>query len=146
MNAFHLAIPVTDLEHTRSFYGDLLGCAEGRTSPTWIDWNFFGHQLTTHLVKQPTVTQDVSLVDGKEVPCRHFGMVLPWDQWHSLKETLVNHGIDFIIKPYIRFQGEIGEQATMFLSDPSGNVLEFKSFRDMSQLFAPYPSPETQYV
>ncbi len=135
---FHLAIPVKDLQSTREFYGQVLGLEEGRASDEWIDWNFFGHQLTTHLSDEAKFKVAANAVDGKAVPCRHFGVVLAWDDWHALKERLeaeVN-AIKFIIKPYIRFKGEIGEQATMFFLDPSGNALEFKSFQDISRLFA----------
>ena len=136
LQPFHLAIPVKDLQSTRAFYGQVLKLEEGRASDEWIDWNFFGHQLTTHLSEESTAKVAANAVDGKAVPCRHFGVVLTWHDWHALKERLEAEveAIQFLIKPYIRFKGEIGEQATMF--DPSGNALEFKSFQDINRLFA----------
>ncbi|MCV2884592.1 glyoxalase [Aestuariibacter sp. AA17] len=133
---FHLAIPVTSLAHARAFYGELLGCSEGRSDDHWIDWDFYGHQLVTHLVKAMPSVPDTNVVDEKHVPVPHFGVVLPWKEWHSLADTLDNVGTDFVIAPYIRFKGQPGEQATMFLHDPSGNALEFKAFRDLSNLFS----------
>jgi hypothetical protein len=138
LQPFHLAIPVKDLQTTRVFYGQVLNLQEGRASDEWIDWNFFGHQLTTHLSEEAPIKVAANAVDGKDVPCRHFGVVLTWHDWHALKEKLETQveAIDFLIKPYIRFKGEIGEQATMFFLDPSGNALEFKSFQDIQRLFA----------
>jgi len=133
---FHLAAPIRDIETTRAFYGELLGCAQGREAERWIDFNFFGHQLSFHLSEISDHSQPTNTVDGKQVPVRHFGAILDWDHWHDLAERLRNAGIDFIIDPYIRFKGDKGEQATMFFLDPSGNALEFKSFKDMSQIFA----------
>lgn len=133
---FHLAFPVADLEQTRQFYVDLLGCSVGRESDRWIDFNFYGHQITAHLQPEETTAVRASEVDGKAVPVRHFGAILEWDRWHDLAEQLKEAGIDFVIEPHVRFPGEVGEQATMFLKDPSGNALEFKSFRDISQVFA----------
>ncbi|WP_026986906.1 VOC family protein [Fodinicurvata fenggangensis] len=133
---FHLAFPVADLEQTRSFYVDVLGCSVGRESDRWIDFNFYGHQITAHLRPEETKAVSASEVDGKAVPVRHFGAILDWEIWHELAEQLKAAGIDFVIEPYVRFPGEVGEQATMFFKDPSGNALEFKSFRDMSQVFA----------
>ena len=133
---FHLAFPVNDLAATRTFYADVLGCAIGRTSDKWIDFNFFGHQVTAHLKPEEVVAAQANQVDGKAVPVRHFGAILEWDQWHELADTMKNRQTEFIIEPHIRFQGEVGEQATMFFLDPSGNALEFKSFKDMSQVFA----------
>ncbi|MGM0561711.1 MAG: VOC family protein [Pseudomonadota bacterium] len=133
---FHLAFPVADLEQTRSFYVDVLGCSVGRESDRWIDFNFYGHQITAHLRPEETKAVSASEVDGKSVPVRHFGAILDWEIWHELAEQLKAAGIDFVIEPYVRFPGEVGEQATMFFKDPSGNALEFKSFRDMSQVFA----------
>ncbi len=135
---FHLAIPVSDLEKSREFYGNFLGFEEGRASDHWIDWNCFGHQLVTHLKndgaeKQPKIHNPV---DGHDVPVPHFGVVLKWDQWHEFAEKLKAAKIKFVIEPYIRFRGKTGEQATMFFLDPSGNALEFKAFKDISQLFA----------
>lgn len=161
MPPFHLAFPVRDLDEARAFYGDVLGCATGRTSDTWIDFNFWGHQVVAHLAHgdAPQSTTDkattdkattnkattnkattnkamTNQVDGKAVPAPHFGVVLGWDEWHALRDKLVAAGFDFVVEPYIRFQGMAGEQATLFIQDPSGNALEFKSFKDIGQLFA----------
>jgi len=133
---FHLAFPVKDIESTRSFFGDLLGCEIGRSTDKWIDFNFFGHQLSAHVKPEELVQANTNAVDGKNVPVRHFGAVLEWKQWHDLADKLKAEGIEFVIEPYIRFKGEVGEQATMFFLDPSGNALEFKSFKDASQIFA----------
>lgn len=134
--AFHLAAPIRDIEETRIFYRDLLGCVVGREADTWIDFDFFGHQVSFH-VKPEELTQAVSnAVDGKDVPVRHFGAILEWEAWQKLADNLQSHNIDFVIDPYIRFQGETGEQATMFFMDPSGNALEFKAFKDPNQIFA----------
>lgn len=135
--AFHLAYPVKDKDSTRRFYGDILGCVQGREDTLWIDYDFFGHQVSFHV--RPDAfdhAEPANRVDGKDVPVRHFGAVLEWEAWHSLKDRLVSEGTDFVIAPYIRFKGETGEQATMFFLDPSGNALEFKSFKDPSQIFA----------
>jgi uncharacterized protein len=136
MNPFHLAIPVHDLEAARRFYKETLGCSLGRESEKWIDFNFFGHQLSVHLKPEETGLASANAVDGKQVPVRHFGIVLPWEEWHALSRRLKAANTEFVIEPYIRFAGEVGEQATMFFMDPSGNALEFKSFKDISQLFA----------
>lgn len=133
---FHLAIPVTDLEATRDFYTLLLHCSIGREASRWIDFNFFGHQVTAHLINSPEAEIATNPVDGEDIPARHFGAILDWDDWHALAFRLRNAGTNFIVEPYIRFAGESGEQATMFLQDPCGNYLEFKSFRDPGQLFA----------
>lgn len=133
---FHLAFPVNDIPEARRFYGDLLGCSEGRSSTKWVDFNFFGHQLVAHLAPEDVGHKALSDVDGHKVPARHFGAILPMPEWEALADRLTKAGIDFIIKPYVRFKGEVGEQATMFFLDPSGNALEFKSFADMSQVFA----------
>ncbi|RKQ50701.1 hypothetical protein BXY85_1720 [Roseivirga pacifica] len=133
---FHLAFPVKDIASTRAFFGDLLGCEIGRSTDKWIDFNFFGHQLSAHVKPEELVQAQTNGVDGKNVPVRHFGAVLEWNQWHDLADKLKTEGIDFVIEPYIRFEGEVGEQATMFFLDPSGNALEFKSFKDPSQIFA----------
>jgi extradiol dioxygenase family protein len=132
---FHLAIPVHDLSAARSFYGGRLACPEGRSSKEWVDFDFFGHQLVVHLDagRQPLHS---NIVDGKDVPVPHFGVVLDWDAWHVLAARLRNAGVRFVIEPGIRFRGQVGEQATMFLLDPSGNALEFKAFKDPSRLFA----------
>ncbi|QTD57851.1 VOC family protein [Parasphingorhabdus cellanae] len=133
---FHLAFPVHDLAAAREFYGDLLGCAEGRSSSHWIDFNLYGHQIVAHLdtnAKPPATTNPV---DGEDVPVPHFGVVLTTTQWQALAERLEQRGTAFVIAPTVRFRGEIGEQATMFFMDPSGNALEFKAFADDDQLFA----------
>ena len=132
---FHLAVPVKDLNETRSFYGDVLGFEEGRSSDRWVDFNMFGHQLVIHMVDQES-KMEVNPVDGHEVPVPHFGVVLTRPDWDSLSDKLKAAGVEFIIEPYVRFEGEAGEQATMFFKDPSGNALEFKSFKDDKQLFA----------
>ncbi len=136
MAPFHLAFPVTDLIETRKFYEELLGCGVGRTSDRWIDFDFWGNQITAHLVDDENPHGPTNHVDGKNVPVRHFGAILEWDEWNLLVEKLKAHDIEFVIAPYTRFQGEVGEQATMFFYDPSGNALEFKSFKDFSQIFA----------
>ncbi len=135
---FHLAIPVNNLEKAREFYGEFLGFFEGRSSESWIDWNCFGHQLVTHLNKNSDRDNVavVNPVDGHGVPVPHFGVVLEWNDWHNFADKLKAHNVKFAIEPYIRFKGKIGEQATMFFYDPSGNALEFKAFKDISQLFA----------
>jgi len=133
---FHLAAPIKDKEATRSFYGGLLGCAQGREAERWIDFDFFGHQVSFHLADMGQSNEPTNSVDGKQVPVRHFGAVLGWEDWHTLSDKLQKAGTDFVIDPYIRFKGETGEQATMFFLDPSGNALEFKSFKDESQIFA----------
>ncbi|MGO1119745.1 VOC family protein [Rhodovibrionaceae bacterium A322] len=136
MRPFHLAFPVLDIEETRRFYVDLLGSSVGRESDKWIDLDFFGHQISAHVKPEEVVTVQTNPVDGKQVPVRHFGVVLEWGQWQSLAERLKAAKIDFIIEPYVRFEGEVGEQATMFFLDPCGNALEFKAFKDDRQLFA----------
>lgn len=133
---FHLAIPVTDLNHAEAFYGGLLGSSKGRSSEQWIDWNFFGHQLVTHLVTAMPSSPGYNKVDKHAVPVPHFGVVLQWDDWQTLASKLQTARTDFVIEPYIRFKGKPGEQATLFLLDPSGNALEFKAFKDLGQLFA----------
>lgn len=133
---FHLAFPVHDLAEARAFYGDLLGCSEGRSSAEWVDFNLHGHQIVAHLVADAAPPLAHNAVDAKAVPVPHFGLVLPWEVWESLAAKLKQAQVDFVIEPYVRFRGEVGEQATLFLLDPSGNALEFKSFRDPEQLFA----------
>lgn len=137
LRPFHLAIPVDSLEPSRTFYRETLGCEEGRSSEHWVDFNFFGHQLVIHIKE---VSEEISainnLVDGKEVPIPHFGVVLTIEVFESFAERLRNKEIEFIIEPYIRFKGKTGEQATMFFKDPSGNALEFKAFKNLDQLFA----------
>lgn len=138
LSPFHLAVPVHALEPARAFYGGLLGCEEGRSSDTWIDFNFYGHQFVVH-VKEGMVPADPAAsnpVDGHDVPIPHFGVVLPWETWEELAAKVSAAGIQFVIEPYIRFKGLPGEQATMFFLDPSGNALEFKAFKDLGQLFA----------
>lgn len=134
--AFHLAAPVRDKETTRAFYGDLLGCTQGREAERWIDFDFFGHQLSFHVTEASDHSEPTNEVDGKQVPVRHYGAILDWDDWQGLAKKLRAAGTDFVIEPYIRFKGETGEQATMFFLDPSGNALEFKSFKDELQIFA----------
>lgn len=133
---FHLAFPVNDLEATDAFYSNILGCSKGRSSDHWIDYNLFGHQVVAHLAPEDAGKGSTNDVDGHQVPVKHFGVILEWQQWHDFAEKLKSHGIEFIIKPYVRFEGQPGEQATMFFLDPSGNALEFKAFKDQSQIFA----------
>jgi extradiol dioxygenase family protein len=133
---FHLAFPVTDLAEARRFYGQLLGCAEGRSSDDWVDFDFFGHQIVAHEVAAAAMSDATSLVDGRKVPVRHFGVVTDRATWDGLAGRFRAAGVRFVIEPYVRFAGEPGEQATMFLLDPFGNALEFKAFADMNQLFA----------
>ena len=133
---FHLAFAVTDLAATERFFVDLLGCRIGRTSQRWIDFDFFGHQITAHLVDGNLAEAETNPVDGEKVPSRHFGAILDWDVWQALSKRLQEAQIDFLIEPQIRFEGEVGEQATMFFRDPSGNALEFKAFKDKAQIFA----------
>ncbi len=134
---FHLAIPVSNLKKNRVFYRETLGCSEGRSSDQWVDFNFFGHQLVLHEQQsQPSPAIKGNAVDGKEVPIPHFGVVLEWEVFQEFAEELREKSIEFVIEPYIRFQGKTGEQATMFFRDPSGNALEFKAFKNIDQLFA----------
>jgi len=132
---FHLAVGVTDLVKSRDFFVSTLGCEIGRTDERWIDFNFFGHQLTIHLVDDP-ISVSHNSVDGDQVPAFHFGVILDWDNWHELKARLLKENCTFLIEPHVRFEGQPGEQATLFLKEPCGNALEFKSFKDMSLLFA----------
>ena len=133
---FHLAFPVKNIESTKFFYKEVLGCEIGREDKKWVDFNFFGHQLSAHLKPDELKKTKENPVDGKSVPVRHFGVILPWEKWESLSKKLIKINTEFIIEPYVRFEGEVGEQATMFFLDPSGNALEFKSFKDSSQVFA----------
>ena len=133
---FHLAFPVHDLEAARAFYGGLLGCPEGRSSPEWIDFDLYGHQVVAHLAPRECAQSATNAVDGDQVPVRHFGVVLSMPEWHALAARLRAAQVRFVIEPHIRFEGQVGEQATMFFLDPSGNALEFKAFEDPSQLFA----------
>ena len=136
LRPFHLAIPVTNLEANRTFYRDVLGCEEGRSSDHWVDFNFFGHQLVIHLNEKAKVTNDSNPVDGHNVPVPHFGVVLTVEDFKAFAERLKALKINFIIEPYTRFDGLPGEQSTMFFKDPSGNALEFKAFKNLNQLFA----------
>jgi len=136
LSPFHLAIPVHNLDECRNFYTNILNFEEGRSSNHWVDYNFFGHQLVIHYKPKGDEDLHTNAVDGKDVPVPHFGVVLPWDSFHEFADLLKSKNIAFIIEPYIRFKGQVGEQATMFFKDPSGNALEFKAFKDMSQLFA----------
>ena len=136
---FHLAFPVTDLEAARRFYGDYLGCAEGRASDAWVDFDFYGHQIVAHKVAAPQMAAACSEVDGDNVPVRHFGVILDLPAWEALAAKLKAAGTRFIVEPYVRFKGLPGEQATMFFLDPFGNALEFKAFADIDLLFAKNP-------
>ena len=133
---FHLAFPVTSLANARAFYGKLLGCPEGRSSDEWVDFNLYGHQIVAHLAPEEAGHRRTSAVDGDNVPVRHFGVVLPMDEWQHLADKLRAAGTEFVIEPHIRFKGQVGEQATLFFLDPCGNALEFKAFADPSRLFA----------
>lgn len=133
---FHLAFPVRDLAEARAFYGDLLGCAEGRSSPDWIDFDFYGHQIVAHLAPDEVGHRQTSAVDGEQVPVRHFGVILTLETWQDLADRLQAAGTQFIIAPQVRFKGQPGEQATLFFLDPSGNALEFKAFAHDDMVFA----------
>jgi extradiol dioxygenase family protein len=134
-NLFHLAFPVHDLAAAREFYGGVLGCDEGRSSERWVDFNLFGHQIVAHLADGAGVAAR-NQVDADDVPVPHFGVVLPMDEWRELADRVTARGVKFVIEPKVRFKGEVGEQATMFFMDPSGNALEFKAFSDFSRVFA----------
>ena len=136
LSPFHLAFPVHDLVLARRFYGELLGCPEGRSAQDWVDFNFYGHQIVAHLAPGETGASQRNAVDGHGVPVRHFGIVLPMPEWEAMAARLKTHDVEFVIEPYVRFKGEPGEQATMFFLDPSGNALELKAFADIGQLFA----------
>jgi hypothetical protein len=133
---FHLAFPVDDLAAARRFYGGLLGCPEGRSAPEWVDFDLFGHQIVAHLAPDSAPRRATNEVDGDHVPVPHFGLVLPMDQWKALAGKLEAAGVEFVIEPTVRFSGQPGEQATMFLLDPAGNALEFKAMADPAKLFA----------
>jgi len=133
---FHLAFPVHDLEAARRFYGELLGCAEGRSSAQWVDFDFHGHQLVAHLAPRESADAGHNEVDGESVPVRHFGVILELSAWHALTSRLKAAGVRFLIEPQIRFAGQVGEQATCFFLDPSGNALELKAFADEAMIFA----------
>jgi extradiol dioxygenase family protein len=137
LSPFHLAIPVNNLAAARTFYRDIIQCTEGRSDTQWVDFDFYGHQLVIHEIDQSTEheKENHNPVDGHEVPIPHFGVVLEMALWKELSERLKRHHINFLIEPYIRFEGQPGEQATMFFKDPSGNALEFKAFKNLSQLF-----------
>jgi hypothetical protein len=138
LTPFHIAFPVDDLAAARHFYGQILGCSEGRSSDQWIDFDLFGHQIVAHQTADPgrLAKQGHNPVDGHDVPVPHFGVVLDMEQWQKLADRLTAADVGFVIEPHIRFKGQVGEQATMFFLDPAGNALEFKAFSDMSQLFA----------
>lgn len=142
LHPFHLAFPVHDLQAAREFYGGLLGCPEGRSAEHWVDFTLFGHQIVAHLTPE-LVTTHTNPVDGQTVPVPHFGVVLSLADWKRLRDRLLEANTQFEIEPYIRFAGEPGEQATLFIRDPSGNALEFKAFANLDQLFAKGPSPTT---
>jgi len=138
LTPFHVAVPVYDLEESRRFYREVLGCSEGRSSDSWTDFNLYGHQFVIHLKPGPVdnIALHFNPVDGHDVPVPHYGVVLDWDDWQALEKRLTAKSVKFVIQPYIRFKGLPGEQATMFFLDPSGNALEFKAFKDIGQLFA----------
>lgn len=136
ISPFHIAIPVHNLDECRTFYREVLKCEEGRSSDHWVDFNLFGHQLVIHYKPKSDEALHSNPVDGKDVPVPHYGVVLPWDIFHIFAKELKDKGISFVIEPYIRFEGQVGEQATMFFLDPAGNALEFKAFKDQGQLFA----------
>ena len=136
LSPFHLAFPVTSLANARAFYGELLGCPEGRSSESWVDFDFYGHQIVAHLAPEEARGVSAHDVDGDNVPVRHFGVVLSMDDWQALATRLEARDTRFVVAPHIRFKGQPGEQATLFLLDPCGNALEFKAFADRSQLFA----------
>lgn len=136
LHPFHLAFPVDNLEQARRFYGELLGCPEGRSAPDWVDFNFYGHQIVAHLSPGEAGHRHTSAVDGDDVPVRHFGVVLPMGDWNAMADKLTRAGVKFVIEPHVRFKGEAGEQATMFFLDPSGNAIELKAFADLGALFA----------
>ena len=135
MQPFHLAFPVHDLSLAKKFYTNVLLCKVGRSSEEWIDFNLFGHQIVAHLDNSMDLENSLNIVDGKKVPVRHFGIVMDWNKWHQFVDHLKNEKVDFFIEPHIRFKGKPGEQATFFIKDPSGNALEFKSFKDKEMIF-----------
>lgn len=137
MQPFHVAVPVDDVQKARAFYRDVLLCEEGRSSEKWVDFNMYGHQFVIHYKPKPTDEHShTNSVDGHEIPVPHYGVILSWEDWERLSERLQSSNISFVIEPYIRFKGKVGEQATMFFLDPCGNALEFKAFRDEEQIFA----------
>ena len=133
---FHLAFPVRDLHEARAFYGNLLSCPEGRSSDEWVDFDFFGHQIVAHLTTDASIDKAFNVVDGEDVPVRHFGVILDMQAWRALADKLRAAHVPFVIAPDIRFEGEPGEQATFFIRDLSGNALEFKAFNDENRIFA----------
>ena len=135
MQPFHLAFPVHDLSLAKKFYTNTLLCKVGRSSDEWIDFNLFGHQIVAHLDSSMDFENSRNIVDGKKVPVRHFGIVMKWNKWHQFVDHLTNENVVFLIEPHIRFKGKPGEQATLFIKDPSGNALEFKSFKDKEMIF-----------
>ncbi|WP_334112263.1 VOC family protein [Paucihalobacter sp.] len=136
LSPFHIAIPVHNLDECRVFYRDVLNCKEGRSSDHWVDFNFFGHQLVIHHKPKTEETLHTNPVDGKDVPVPHYGVVLPWNEFENFANHLKAKSVKFVIEPYIRYEGLVGEQTTMFFYDPAGNALEFKAFKDLDQLFA----------
>jgi extradiol dioxygenase family protein len=136
LSPFHLAFPVHDIAAARAFYGGVMGCPEGRSADTWVDFNLFGHQIVAHLHPGMDSRPHHNPVDGDDVPVPHFGVVLAPGDWEALAGRLRAAGVRFVIEPHVRFKGEVGEQATMFFLDPSGNALEFKAFHDLGKLFA----------
>ena len=137
LTPFHVAIPVHDVPLARAFYRDVIGCPEGRSDEKWVDFDLYGHQFVIHYKsKDDNTFNHTNEVDGHNVPVPHYGVVLEWEDWEALAQKLKDHGIDFVIEPYIRFKGQPGEQATMFFLDPCGNALEFKAFRDLGMMFA----------
>jgi len=136
LSPFHIAIPVHNLVECRTFYREVLKCEEGRSSDHWVDFNLFGHQLVIHYKPKSEEVLHSNPVDGKDVPVPHYGVVLPWEVFQEFSQELKSKDIQFIIEPYTRFEGQVGEQATMFFKDPAGNALEFKAFKDINQLFA----------
>ena len=135
LTPFHLAIPVDNISVCRKFYVEILGCKEGRSSDHWVDFDLFGHQLVIHYKEKTKDEIHTNLVDGKNIPIPHFGVVLEWDIFHKFSKELITKGVEFVIEPYTRFKGQTGEQATMFFLDPAGNALEFKSFKDLNKIF-----------
>ena len=133
---FHLAFPVRDLAEARAFYGQLLGCQEGRSSDEWVDFDFFGHQIVAHLSRSEGGAEGQNRVDGKDIPVRHFGVILGMPEWQELAARLKATGLDFLVEPGSRFEGQAGEQSMLFVRDPSGNALEFKAFRNDAMVFA----------
>ncbi|NJK62716.1 MAG: VOC family protein [Synechococcaceae cyanobacterium SM2_3_1] len=138
LRPFHIAFPVHDLESARQFYGEVLGCPVGRTDPLWVDFNLMGHQITAHLTQRSDTDLVTNPVDGRQIPVRHWGVILTMSEWNALVQELQQQSISFLVEPTIRFSGLAGEQATFFVQDPSGNTLEFKAFANDSMIFAPF--------